>query len=46
MQPGWPYWPGGFFLKGVILQSTEKLIYGDGKGISYSLLYEVVVDSK
>lgn len=35
-----------FFLKNVILQSEEKLIYGDGKGITYSLLYGVVLGSK
>lgn len=36
----------GFFLKNVILQCREKLIYGDGKGITYSLLYGVVLGSK
>ena len=37
---------GGFFLKKLILQCVERLIYGDGKGITYSLLYGVVVGSK
>lgn len=30
---------GSFYLKNAILQCVERLIYGDGKGITYSLLY-------
>lgn len=36
---------GGFFLKNVILQWIVRLIYGDGKAITCSLLYGLVVGS-